>query len=329
VITIKEVARRANVSSATVSRMLNESGYVSEEARERILKVIEETGYIPSENAKSLRTKKTKVIGVILPKLGSETTSRMVNGLDRVLAEEGYQILLANSNLDAGKEIEFLKLLKSRDVEGIVLSATNTNEQLVEEIQKLKVPFVVVGQDMPGTPSVVFNEIMATGEMIDYLIEKGHEKVAFIGVSESDRAVGLMRKKGYLAAMEKHCLPIEEHWIQTAVFDVESGYEAMKNIMESSTTLPTAVFAVTDRLAIGAMNYLKAKGLKIPEDIALAGVGASELSQYVTPPLTTIDFQYNKAGREAANLILSMINQKKIPTSKIVLDYGLVKKDSV
>jgi LacI family transcriptional regulator, sucrose operon repressor len=329
VITIKEVAKRANVSSATVSRMLNDSGYVSEEARERILKVIEETGYVPSENAKSLRTKKTKVIGVILPKLGSETTSRMVNGLDRVLAAEGYQLLLANTNLSADKEIEFLKLLKSRDVEGIILSATNTSEQLVEEIQKLKIPFVVVGQDMPDTPSVVFNEVMATQDMIEYLIEKGHEKVAFIGVSESDRAVGLLRKKGYLAAMKKHGLPIEEHWIQTAFFDVESGYQAMKNMMEKSAKRPTAVFAVTDRLAIGAMNYIKEAGLRIPEDMALAGVGASELSQYVTPSLTTVDFQYNKAGQEAANLILSLINQKNIPTSKIVLDYGLVKKDSV
>jgi LacI family transcriptional regulator, sucrose operon repressor len=328
-ITIKEVAKRANVSSATVSRMLNDSGYVSEEARERILKVIKETGYVPSENAKSLRTKKTKVIGVILPKLGSETTSRMVNGLDRVLAAEGYQLLLANTNLSAEKEIEFLKLLKSRDVEGIILSATNTNEQLVEEIQKLKMPFVVVGQDMPDTPSVVFNEIMATQDMIEYLIEKGHEKVAFIGVSESDRAVGLMRKKGYLAAMEKHGFSIEEHWIQTAFFDVESGYRAMKNMMEKSAQCPTAVFAVTDRLAIGAMNYIKEAGLRIPEDMALAGVGASELSQYVTPSLTTVDFQYNKAGQEAANLILSLINQKNFPTSKIVLDYGLVKKDSV
>jgi LacI family transcriptional regulator, sucrose operon repressor len=328
-ITIKEVAKRANVSSATVSRMLNESGYVSEEARERILKVIEQTGYVPSENAKSLRTKKTKVIGVILPKLGSETTSRMVNGLDRVLAAEGYQLLLANTNLNAGKEIEFLKLLKSRDVEGIVLSATNTNDLLLEEIQKLNIPFVVVGQDMPDTPSVVFNETMAAQEMIDYLIEKGHVKVAFIGVSESDRAVGMLRKKGYLAAMKEHDLQIEDHWIQTAVFDVESGYHAMKKIMEKSDQRPTAVFAVTDRLAIGAMNYIKETGLRIPEDMALAGVGASELSQYVTPSLTTIDFQYNNAGQKAANLILSLINQKNIPKGKIVLDYGLVKKDSV
>lgn len=271
-ITIKEVAKRAHVSSATVSRMLNESGYVSEDARERILKVIEETGYVPSENA-NLRTKKTKVIGVILPKLGSETTSRMVNGLDRVLAEKGYQILLANSNLNADKEIEFIKLLKSRDVEGIVLSATNASEGLVEEIQKLKMPVVVVGQDLPDIPSVTFNEMMAAKEMIAYFIDQQHEKIAFIGVSEADRAVGLLRKQGYLAAMEEKGLEIEDNWIQTAVFDVESGYQAMKNIMENSVERPTAVFAVTDRLAIGAMNYLKEIGLNIP--------GISRLQEWV------------------------------------------------
>ncbi|MGE6754737.1 LacI family DNA-binding transcriptional regulator [Rossellomorea sp. NPDC071047] len=328
-ITIKEVARRAQVSSATVSRMLNNSGYVSEEARDRILKVIEETGYVPSENAKSLRTKKTKVIGVILPKLGSETTSRMVNGLDQILAEKGYQILLANTNLNATKEIEFIRLLKSRDVEGIILSATNTSGPLMDEVQRLNIPVVVVGQDLPDTPSVAFNEMMASKDMIDYFIEKNHEKIAFIGVSESDRAVGLLRKQGYLSAMAEHGLRIEDHWIQTAVFDVESGYQAMKNIMENSVHPPTAVFAVTDRLAIGAMNYIKQAGLRIPEDIALAGVGASELSQYVTPSLTTVDFHYHKAGQEAANMILAQINQEDIPNDKMVLDYRLVKKDSV
>src|SRR4051794_22260656 len=113
-ITINEIAQRANVSRTTVSRVINNSGYVSEEVKRRVSKVIEETGYVPSENAKSLRTKKTKVIGVILPKISTDTSSRLVKGLDEIFAKEGYQILLANTNLVPEKEIEYLRLLKSR-----------------------------------------------------------------------------------------------------------------------------------------------------------------------------------------------------------------------
>ncbi|MHC8521227.1 LacI family DNA-binding transcriptional regulator [Rossellomorea sp. H39__3] len=193
--TIKEVAKMAEVSSATVSRFLNNSGYVGEEARKRILKVIEETGYVPSENAKSLRTKQTKVIGVILPKISTETSSRLVRGLDEVLAKEGYQILLANSGLSAEKEIEHLRLLKSRDVDGIILSATTNGANLKSEIQRLDIPVVVVGQEVDGTPNVIFDEYQAAKDMVKHLIDHGHERIGFIGVSEEDPAVGVLRKK--------------------------------------------------------------------------------------------------------------------------------------
>lgn len=328
-ITIKEIAELAKVSSATVSRVLNNSGYVSNHARERIVKVIEETGYVPSEHAKGLRMKRTKVIGVILPKMHTETSSRVVNGIDEELAKKGYQILLANTNLKPEKEIEYLKLLKSRQVDGIILLATNINENLVAEIQQLSIPFVSVGQDIPGALNVVYDDYHAAKDLTTLFIKKGHEKIAFIGVDESDRAVGYLRKQGYLDVMAEHGLEVKREWMQKGVFDIQSGYEAMKKIIEGTINLPTATFAVTDRLAIGAMQYLKEIRLSVPEQMAVAGVGASEISKYVDPTLTTVDYQNEKAGQEAAKLILNSIINNEKNLKKITLEYRLLFRDSV
>ncbi|MEB6550001.1 LacI family transcriptional regulator [Heyndrickxia sporothermodurans] len=328
-LTIKEIAERANVSRTTVSRVLNNSGYVSEEAKKRVLKVIEDTGYVPSENAKSLRTKKTKVIGVILPKISTETSSRFVNGIDEVLAKEGYQILLTNTNLKPEKEIEFLRLLKSRHVDGIIQSATNINQPLVDEIFRLKIPFVMVGQCISGLSNVVFDDLQAIKDMVNLLIKKGHQHIAFIGVDEKDRAVGYLRKAGYIEAMKESNLDVEESWIQKGIFDMKSGYDCMKMILDSSQNKPTAVVAVTDRLAIGAMQYIKEIGLSIPEDIAVAGMGASELSKVISPSLTTIDFSIEEAGREAASLLLEKINGQNNREIDRIIKYRLLERDSI
>jgi LacI family sucrose operon transcriptional repressor len=327
--TIKDIAEMANVSRTTVSRVLNNSGYVSEEVRKRILKIIEETGYVPSEHAKSLRTKRTKVIGVILPKISTETSSRLVSGIDEVLAEKGYQILLANTNLEKEKEIEYINLLKVRQVDGIILVATNINDDLVRVIHQLNIPLVVVGQEIPGVSNVLYDDYNVAREITSLFIKRGHKKIAFIGVDESDRAVGYLRKKGYLDVMAEHGLPVENEWVQKGVFDIESGYEAMKRIMENAKNRPTATFAVTDRLAIGAMKYLKEKGYSLPEEMALAGIGASEISNYVTPTLTTVDYLNKEAGREAAKLILNNILQNDKSIKKITLNYRLLIRDSI
>ncbi|WP_100010192.1 LacI family DNA-binding transcriptional regulator [Lentibacillus sediminis] len=327
-LTIKEIAAMAKVSRSTVSRALNNSGYVSEEARKRIDQVIEETGYAPSEQAKSLRTKKTKVIGVILPTIQTETASKIVTGLDKELSQHGYQILLANTNLEKEKELEFLDLLKARQVDGIILIATNTEQALLQKINALKIPVVLIGQEAEDVASVTYNDYHASMEITAFLIEKGHQRIAFIGVDETDRAVGYLRKKGFFDEMAAHTLIVEENWVQRAVFDIDSGHQAMEKIITNSTEKPTAVFAVTDRLAVGAMSYLKQNGLRIPEDIAMISIGASEMSQYVDPALTTMDYQNELAGEKAAKQVLSLIAD---PSGKknVVLDYRLIIRDSV
>ncbi|NBJ68156.1 MULTISPECIES: LacI family DNA-binding transcriptional regulator [Clostridia] len=326
-VTIKDIAAMANVSRSTVSRVLNNSGYVSEEARKRVEEVIEQTGYVPSGYAKSLRTKQTKVIGVILPTIQTETPSRVVTGLGRELSKHGYQILLANTDHDKEKELEYLDLL-IRQVDGIVLIATNTEPEIMEKIKSIPLPLVMIGQETEKVMCVTYDDYHVAREITAFLIQKGHRRIGFIGVDETDRAVGYMRKKGFFDEMQAHHLAVEEAWVEKCVFDIYSGHEAMKNILNRSIQQPTAVFAVTDRLAIGAMSYLKEQGLETPQDMALVGIGASELSQYVDPPLTTVDYKNESAGEEAAKQLLAHIQGKEYQ-KKLVLDYRLILRDSV
>src|SRR5699024_7520097 len=186
--TIKDIAQMAGVSRTTVSRVLNDSGYVSEKARKKVLEVIEETGYVPRQHAKSLRTKETKIIGVILPKISTDTSSRTVDGMNEVFGEKGYQILLTSTNLDKAKEIEHLRLLQSGQVEGVVLRTTHADDDLISEKQSSEAPVVVIGQELPddsGRPSVVFDDYRAPVKFMQALIGSGRRKIGYVGVEET------------------------------------------------------------------------------------------------------------------------------------------------
>ncbi|QHE51818.1 LacI family DNA-binding transcriptional regulator [Pontibacillus sp. HMF3514] len=326
--TINDIAKMANVSRTTVSRALNNSGYVSEDVRKKIMNIVEETGYMPSVSAKSLRTKRSGVIGIILPRISTETASRLVNGINDVLSKQGFQILLTDTELQKDKEIEYIRLLKSRQVDGIILSATNINDELLQTIQDVDLPFVSLGQDFPGVTSVVYDDYAASVDVTNMLIQKGYDKIAFIGIGEEDPSVGYERKQAYLQTMAKHNLPIQDQWVEIGDFSIDSGYEGMKRILQNTSEQPNAVFAVTDRMAIGAMEYLKEQGYRIPEDIAVTGIGASVMSKYVSPSLTTVDYFNKEAGEEAARALIAQL-QGKNTSKKIKNSYRLILRDSV
>ncbi|WP_431804009.1 LacI family DNA-binding transcriptional regulator [Halobacillus andaensis] len=327
--TINDIAKMANVSRTTVSRVLNNNGYVSEEVRKRIIQIVEETGYIPSLSAKSLRTKKSGVIGVIIPRIDTETASRVVSGINEVVSKENFQILLTDTELDKEKEVEYIRLLQSRHVDGIILLATNVNDSLVATIKDVELPFISLGQDLPGITSILYDDYHAAVDVTNMLISNGHERIAFIGVNEDDPSVGFQRKKGYMDTLKKRGYNLNNSWMETGDFSIESGYESMKKIIKNSKDqLPTAIFAVTDRMAIGAMEYLREQGHRIPDDIAVAAIGASTMSQYVTPSLTTVDYFNKEAGQKAAELLLQQLKQNK-EIEKFVQTYRLIKRDSV
>ena len=328
---IIDIAKLAGVSKSTVSRYLND-GYVSDENRDKIKKVIDETGFTPQRQAKGMRTKKTNLIGVIVPKISSETPARVVEGITEVLSPNGYDILIANTNLDIEKELEYLNIFKSNQVDGIIFMATKITDKHIEIMNNLEVPIVIVAQDIEGFSSVFFNEFNATSDITKCVIEKGHKNIGFIGVYEDDKAVGLYRKEAYIKTLKENDIKVVEENIKIGDFNESSGYILAKELMEGNDK-PTAIVAVTDNLALGAIKYLREENYRIPEDVAVVGMGDSRISRFITPSLTTVHYHYKTAGKRSAEIVLRKLNtinkMGKSNNEKVELDCLLVERNSI
>ena len=328
---IIDIAKLAGVSKSTVSRYLN-NGYVGTESREKIKKIIEETGFMPQSHAKSLRTGKTNLIGVIVPKISTETAPRVVQGITEVLSENNYDVLIANTNLSVEKEFEYLNIFKNNQVDGVIFMGTKITPKHRKIMEKLNVPIVVVAQYMDNYPCVYHDDFNAAKYMTEYLIGKGHKNIGFIGVYEEDRSVGLERKNGYIAALNENDLEVDLENLKLGDFSYESGYELSKKLIKKKN-IPTAIFAVTDNLAIATIDCLKDNGLNVPEDVAVVSIGDTRISQVVSPKLTTIHYYYKTSGRKSGEIMLELL-KNGIKTSKTIkknikLSYRLIERNSV
>lgn len=328
---IIEFAKIAGVSKSTVSRYFN-NGYVSEEANEKINTAIEKTGFRPQRHAQSMRTKKTNLIGVIVPKISTETAPRVVEGISDEVSVHGYDVLIANTNLVIEKEIEYLKMFKSNHVDGIIFMATKVTAEHLKVMSEITVPIVVVAQNIDEYPSVYNDDYNAAREVVKYMINKGYREIGFIGVYEEDISVGFERKKGYIDELKNNKVDIKDEFIKIGDFNVESGYKLTKELMESDKK-PKAIFAVTDNIAAGAIEYLKGNNYKIPEDVAIMSIGDSKISKFIEPKLTTVHYYYKTAGVEAANMLLELIKDSVVSSKDInkkeKLPFRIVERDSI
>ena len=317
----------AEVSVSAVSRYLND-GYVSEEKVQRIKAVIEKTGYRPSKQAQSMRTKKSKVIGVILPKISSESIARVAAGISEVLSESGYQMLLANTENNPKKEMEYLQLLNNNPVDGILFSASVFDKAHKEALRKLDVPVVIISQKFEDYACVYHDDYGAARAMIKQLLDSGKRRIGHIGVTLKDEAAGVQRTKAFFDTMEKYEVSVNPQMVMEAPFVMEGGYEAMKHLLNKNPDLD-GVFCATDSLAVGAMMYLKEIGKQIPEEIAVTGIGHNRMSRVVTPTLATAHLHYRSSGVEAAKMLVEMIEQENVISKQLMLGYEIIEAESV
>ncbi len=325
--TITEIAEMAGVSVSAVSRYLND-GYISEEKRRKIKAVIDKTGYKPSKQAQILRTKKSKVVGVILPKISSESIARVADGISYVLSEKGYQMLLASTENNPKKEIEYLSLLKNNPVDGILFSASVYDRAHQEALKKLDIPVVIISQRFDDFACVYHDDYGAAKAMTELLLESGKKKIAHIAVTQKDEAAGKNRTEGYKDAMKEYGLEAPEKMMITAGFNMDAGYESMKRLLNRCPELE-GVFCATDTLAVGALSCLKDMGRKVPEETAVAGIGHNRLSRVVSPKITTAHLFYRTSGIEAANMLLEMIENEDHIYRQTKLGYEVVRAESV
>lgn len=319
---INQIAQMAGVSRATVSRYFND-GYVSQEKRAAIKRVIDKTGYVPSRQAKVLRTGKTDIVGVIIPKINSASVSRMVAGITPVLNDAGYQVLLANTDNDASREVEFMRLFSERrQVDGVILVATIFTPAHLAALKELNTPLVVLDQSLSGYSCVYQDDYEAVRELTDQVLATA-KAPAYIGVLEEDVSAGEMRHRGFLDACRECGVEVPEDAQELAEFTVDSGYSCAEAIMQARPHTD-AIVCATDSIAFGALTYLHEHGLRVPEDVQVTGVGDSELAQVVTPRLTTVHHHYKTSGQEAAKMLLGTMSGDDTVARTVKMAYEIV-----
>lgn len=323
---INQIAQMAGVSRATVSRYLND-GYVSQEKRVAIRRVIEQTGYVPSQQAKSLRTGKSHLVGVVIPKINSTSVSRMTAGITSVLNDAGYQVLLANTDNDAAREVEFLRLFSERSkVDGVILVATVFTPEHRQVLDQLPVPLVVLDQVLPGRSCVYQDDYGAVCELTSRVLRSSRHP-AYIGVFEEDASAGRERHEGFLAACRAAGVDVPPGAQLVADFSVDGGYSCCEQLL-ASCPHTDAIVCATDSIAYGALTCLRENGISVPDDVQVSGVGDSEVSQVVTPRLTTVHHHYKTSGVEAAKMLVGLMTSDDVVPREIKMGFEVVVRDS-
>lgn len=323
---IAEVAKLAGVSPSAVSRYLN-NGYLSEEKREAIRRVIQETGYRPLVQAQILRTRRTKTVGVILPKIDSFSISSIVAGIDSALEAEGFQILLADTRNNPERELNYLDTFDDQRVDGVILIATVFTPRHLAALKNRKLPVVIVGQELPGLPCVYHNDYQAFYDITRLVIEKGCRRLGYIGALPEDKAAGQERRRAYQDAVREAGLEDQAEHTAVAEFTMASGREKARELLEACGPLD-ALICATDNMAAGALQYLRGQGIRIPEQMLLTGQGASGISEVTTPSITTIRYFYEESGANAAGLLLELLEKPNTPAKEIKLGYTILEHES-
>lgn len=322
---IAEIARLAGVSNAAVSRYFN-NGYISEEKRRAIQKVVEETGYRPSVQAQMLRTKKTKMIGVITPRMASAELGSVVEGILSVLNKSDYQMLLAVTQNDPQKELEYLHAFRDKQVDGVILIATVFTAEHKKVLKGMTVPVVIVGQQFTGCCCVYHDDYHAMYDMTKLLLEKGRSRLGYISAIQQDKAVGSERYKGFRDAVcEAGYEHLAENYV-TARFSAESGYEKVQELLRMHPDLD-GIICATDEMAVGALQYLKEKKIAVPEQIFLTGQGDTHTVRVVGHSLATIHYFYEKSGEEAVMMLLEILQKGEKVQREIKLGYYIVENE--
>ena len=323
-LTIVDIAKMAGVGTTTVSRYFN-GGNLKKETRERIKEIVDKYNYTPNTFAKALKSTDSKIIGVIVPCLHSYISGNTLKYLDKELKENNYETLIMNANFDESKQLEYIKKLARMNVDGIILLPTTMSKAYESTIKSIDVPVVMLGQEGEYTYSVEYNDFNAARDLTNYVLSSGHKKVAYLGVSEDDIAVGYYRKLGVLRALEKYNLEPENILITN--FGMEEGYEIVKENIEKLKE-DSCLICATDNLAYGAIKALEEEGLNVGEDYSVAAFGDYTSSALLKSPLTTIKFDLKDAARQTVEMLLNVI-KKEETAMKLLIGYELKIRDSV
>lgn len=313
-ITIKDLAEKLNISVSTVSRALKDNPEISQQTRKTVQSLAKELGYKPNPIAVALKTHKSNTIGVVVPQIVSTFFSTVVKKIEEVADSYGYNVLVSSSNESFEKEKKNIDIFLANRCDGIILSISKatTSYEHIRNIVTSGVPLVLFDRTAKEleVSKVVADDAEAAYKIVQHLIHGGARKIALLTGAEQ-LSIGKNRMKGYLKAMTQNKLEINTDLIvRCEEFSVKAAKEAVLKLLESKN-VPDAIFGINDDMAIAALEAVKEKGLRIPEDVAIFGFSNSKRSRYLTPSVSTIDQFPEKIGETAAKLLFEQILDPK------------------
>jgi LacI family transcriptional regulator len=330
--TIKDIAKRLNISLSTVSRALRNAPDVSEETRQAVTSLSQELNYQPNRLALSLRQNQTHTIGVIIPNL-DYVLSQMVRGIDEVALEAGYTVMVCQSNESFGREILNTQRLLESLVDGFIISVSSETKSFehFKKIQDRNLPVVVFDRITPhlSAPSVRLDNQAGGFMATEHLIEQGYKKIAVLAGPEN-LGISNSRLEGYKQALKKHKIKLDPDLILHCDFNQDYAYYATLELL-SMKKKPDAIFTISDRMAIGAMLAIKKKGLQMPTDIGLVGFNNEPVTGLVTPAISSVEMPSFEMGKAAAKLFIETMHNKETATTieKILHPKLIVRESSL
>jgi LacI family transcriptional regulator len=326
---IKDVAREAGVSIATVSRVLNDIDVVNEDTKKKVVEAIKKLGYRPNIVARSLKTQKTKTIGILLPDISNQLYPEIVRGAEDVSNIYDYNIILCNSDLDIEKEKEYLRVLREKMVDGVIYMSSSLNDEILELINELELKTVLVEtKDKNGSfPSVTIDNVKGCYDSTKLLIDKGIREIAFIGVEKDNKNAWGERYIGYEKAIKESGIEINPDLVYFDSMKVKSGYAGIRKFIEKNNKFKGVVCA-SDDIAMGVINALRDNKIEIPKDVSVIGFNDNYAASIFYPKITTISQPTYDMGSVAMRMLIKLLNKKEIEEPHYVLEHQLIERDS-
>jgi LacI family transcriptional regulator len=326
--TIREVAESAGVSYATVSHVINNTRLVSPETRERVLAAMAELNYRPNALARSLRQGKTNTIGLVLPDSANPFFAEISRCIEDETFKKGYSVFLCNTELDIQRELFYVDVLSKKQVDGIIFVAAGDQADSLDFLVSRNMPVVMIDRDVPNVEvDAVLTDHRLGGYLATrHLLELGHTRIACIA-GPSSITPSAERIIGYRKALEEAGLPYDEKLVLRGDYHAQSGMDITHTILRMDPR-PTAIFALNDLMALGALRAAAEAGCSVPTDLAVVGYDDLELSHFTNPPLTTIAQPKTEIGAQAVDLLVDRMSRKDRPPSRVVLPPELIVRRS-
>ncbi|MFD2672570.1 LacI family DNA-binding transcriptional regulator [Marinicrinis sediminis] len=330
-VSIKDVATKAGVSTATVSHVINQTRFVSEETKIKVRQAMKELKYRPNSVARSLRSRKSHIIGLLVPIIPSDTSNfffmSIAQGIEHVLKEHGYNLILSNSNENLQTEIEQLEVFNSQLVDGLIMAPAADNHEQLSEVLGGEYPVVFIDRKPEGFEGdyILADGAHVTYEAVSLLLGKGHKKIGFI-TGKLDLTTSNERLEGYRKAYQEQGMEIASTWIQEGASSFECGFELAEKLLNEEQV--TALLVANNIMSMGAFACLQQMGKKVPQEVAIIGFDDYRWTEITVPPLTMIRQPSFELGQTAAKRLLERINQPDMDVTEIRLKSELIIRGS-